>query len=452
MDLASAMIAEALQRRQRIWVFGGDRRYRHKSIRDAAEAHGIPLYWVSARQLIRRDLSSGIAAVARIISRQRSTLVLMDWERVIAWHRLFAGMIADEPDRGEKATNSLIDEPEQVLTTTLGKILESVPVAVVISCATLMTTALRWFVPLKLEESPRPLVLSSISATPSQRTTFATAMENSRQLHPTNEWEHRYIDYCGALEHVRRLLLPTEAERATRRRLSLSVPRCVIVHGPPASGKTATLNAFAELATERGVSCLRICRSTLYSGLLGETERQLREFFRPVQQKTAQRPSILCFDDIDLLLLRGRGVGASISQPDCPTSTDRFASRLLGTLLSEIDGALGQALDEAPQVQLLLTATDLTALDAALLRPGRCDARIELTIPLIDKNIHEQAPRRDNSAEALRPEAPSTGASAEVSSNSLLVGLRQRRLVYWERTLTQPSVLSENESVGASLL
>ncbi|KAF6001351.1 AAA+-type ATPase [Cyanidiococcus yangmingshanensis] len=425
MDLASAMIAEALQRRQRIWVFGGDRRHRHKSIRDAAEAHGIPLYWVSARQLIRRDLSSGIAAVARILSRQRSTLVLMDWERVIAWHRLFAGMIADEPDRGEKATNSLIDEPEQVLTTTLGKILESVPVAVVISCATLMTTALRWFVPLKLEESPKTAGAEF-------------HLSDSEQLHPTNKWEHRYIDYCGALEHVRRLLLPTEAERATWRRLSLSVPRCVIVYGPPASGKTATLNAFAELATERG--------------LLGETERQLREFFRPVQQKTAQRPSILCFDDIDLLLLRGRGVGASISQPDCPTSTDRFASRLLGTLLSEFDGALGQALDEAPQVQLLLTATDLTALDAALLRPGRCDARIELTIPLIDKNIHEQAPRRDNSAEALRPEAPSTGASAEVSSNSLLVGLRQRRLVYWERTLAQPSVLSENESVGASLL
>eukprot|EP00166_Cyanidium_caldarium_P002978 ctg_2866.g600 len=192
-----------------------------------------------------------------------------------------------------------------------------------------------------------------------------------------------YWDGAGHLQTLRRLLLPSTAEQRTLRRLAAAPMRSVLVHGPPGSGKTALTTALSALAGDAAVF-IPVPRSTLYAPYLGESERRLRDHFRAAHRSDG-RVTVLVFDDVDLLFLQGRGLQAGDGGA-LDTDNDRYASRLLGTFLSELDGMVtADAVDETAKedgdvgaCRVLMTATRVDALDAALLRPGRCDAVLAL--------------------------------------------------------------------------
>ncbi len=444
----SAVVLEVLQSKQRVWLCGADRRRRHESIRNLAQEHAVPLYWVSAQKLLQRCFEESVVAAARTASQQQRVLAITDWERVIAWHRLFWETNSSEVARNREAAYSLVDEPEEVLTSILGSVLEPVPVAVVVSCSSIIPCALRWFFALQLEQPARTMFHSNLQQ--ARQPAGASTASNEGELVHVSGWRHQYNDHQGALARLGQLLLPSEVELSAWKRLALSRPRCVLVHGPPASGKTALLYAFCDLAAERGVLCHYVCRSSLYSGFLGETERHLRKLCRPSERKPGRSPPILCFDDIDLLLLRGRGAGDPHPQAETPTSTDRFASRLLGTLLSEVDGALEQESEGIAPVRLLLTVTDIASLDAALLRPGRCDARIELSIDSVGSETspegkQERATRRMPTGKAsLERSSPVPSAVCRIEQ------LRRQRCVFWDSVIAESSTLPTQDAIENS--
>jgi len=444
------MIGNALSQGRKLWIFGGTRRERHEAVRRAAAELGVRLCWLSAPQCVEKGLQTCLRGIAAELAQQPGALVIMDWERIAAWYRLYGERFHIDSFPDEFGTSSPGTATEEVLIMRLGAFVGVVSSAVIVTCATLVPIALRWFEPAAL--LPLNVYGASWSDQGNQDTVNSDALQNATggELRYSGLWLRMYRDNNGALARIRRMLLPTTTELATWRRFGVAMPRCVLVHGPPASGKTALVYAFADLAAERGIPCHLITRSNLYSGYLGETERELRQLFRPVSAEVGARRPILCFDDIDLFFSCGRSQGAQQTTDDALATTDRFTSRLLGTLLSEIDGALESNTKDNLSAKLLLTATELDALDAALLRPGRCDA----CIALASTGAPEPRSIRPSRLETRTCQASGTAErapGADKSPRTTLWRVRAQRLASWERLLGSTGQAHDvpDEKVGA---
>lgn len=144
-------------------------------------------------------------------------------------------------------------------------------------------------------------------------------------------------------------------------RMGLSAPRGVLMHGPPGCSKTTLARAAATAAK---ASFFAVAGAELYSSYVGEAERILRGVFSAAR---AAPPSIVFLDEIDAL----------VGSRDAISHSDSVQARVLSTLLNEMDGV-----DTAPGSVLVIGATNRPDLvDKALLRPGRFDVLLEVTLP-----------------------------------------------------------------------
>lgn len=142
------------------------------------------------------------------------------------------------------------------------------------------------------------------------------------------------------------------------RSAGLRPARGLLMVGPPGCGKTLMARA---LATESQVNFLCVKGPELLSKYVGESESAMRELFRKARRAA---PAILFFDEIDALApARGHG-------------QDPVADRVLAQLLTELDGV-----EELRGVFVLGATNRRDRLDAALLRPGRFDAVLEVPLP-----------------------------------------------------------------------
>ncbi|MBI1902685.1 MAG: CDC48 family AAA ATPase [Planctomycetia bacterium] len=140
----------------------------------------------------------------------------------------------------------------------------------------------------------------------------------------------------------------------------LQPPKGVLLCGPPGCGKTLMAKA---LATEAGVNFISVKGPEILSMYVGESERSLRDLFRKGRQAA---PCIIFFDELDALATT-RAAG----QMDSGVS-----ARVLSQLLTELDGV-----EELKDVLVLAATNRPDLLDAALLRPGRFDLKIEIPLP-----------------------------------------------------------------------
>ena len=137
-------------------------------------------------------------------------------------------------------------------------------------------------------------------------------------------------------------------------------PKGILLSGPPGCGKTLLAKA---VASETKVNFISVKGPELLSKYVGESERAVREVFRKARQAA---PCIIFFDEIDALV-PSRSAG---------TSDSHVAERVLSQFLAELDGV------EELKGVLILGATNRSDLiDPAILRPGRFDEVVEISLP-----------------------------------------------------------------------
>jgi cell division protease FtsH len=149
------------------------------------------------------------------------------------------------------------------------------------------------------------------------------------------------------------------------RRVGAKIPHGVLLSGPPGTGKTLMARAVAGQAR---VPFFSVSATEFIEMFVGVGAARIRDLFDRAKKVA---PSIIFVDEIDSIG-RQRSGNVSIGGNDEREQT-------LNQLLVEMDGF------EANQSVIVIAATNRPdILDAALLRPGRFDRRVEVALP--DRN------------------------------------------------------------------
>jgi ATP-dependent metalloprotease FtsH len=143
-------------------------------------------------------------------------------------------------------------------------------------------------------------------------------------------------------------------------RLGARIPRGALLVGPPGTGKTLLAKAVAG---EASVPFFSISASEFVEMFVGVGASRVRDLFNQARQAA---PCVVFIDEIDAV---GRKRSMRISGNDERDQT-------LNQLLVELDGF------DARQAVVVMAATNrVDILDKALLRPGRFDRRITVSLP-----------------------------------------------------------------------
>ncbi|XP_018654303.1 Afg3-like protein 2 (M41 family) [Schistosoma mansoni] len=172
----------------------------------------------------------------------------------------------------------------------------------------------------------------------------------------------RFSDVAGCeeakleiIEFVNFLKNPTKYEA-----LGAKIPRGAILKGPPGTGKTLLAKATAG---EANVPFLSVSGSEFLEMFVGVGPKRVRDMFASARDKA---PCILFIDEIDAI--GGKRSGTSFGHQE--------RENTLNQLLVEMDGFTTQE-----NVVVLAATNRVDILDPALLRPGRFDRQIYVSLP-----------------------------------------------------------------------
>ena len=145
--------------------------------------------------------------------------------------------------------------------------------------------------------------------------------------------------------------------------LGVAPPKGVLLYGPPGTGKTLVARAVAH-----HTECvfIRVSGGELVQKYIGEGTRLVRELFTMAR---THAPSIIFMDEIDSI------GGARFDSH----GGESEVQRTMLELLNQLDG-----FEATAQVKVIMATNRLDILDAALLRPGRIDRKIEFPLPVLE--------------------------------------------------------------------
>jgi cell division protease FtsH len=172
-----------------------------------------------------------------------------------------------------------------------------------------------------------------------------------------------FTDVAGADEAKEELQEVIEflKEPGKFQRLGGKIPKGALLVGPPGTGKTLLARAVAG---EAGVPFFSMSGSDFVEMFVGVGASRVRDLF---DQGKKNAPCIIFIDEIDAVgRLRGAGLGGGHDERE----------QTLNQLLVEMDGF------ESNDGVILVAATNRPdVLDPALLRPGRFDRQIVVSLP-----------------------------------------------------------------------
>ena len=151
--------------------------------------------------------------------------------------------------------------------------------------------------------------------------------------------------------------------------LGAKIPKGVIMEGPPGTGKTLLARA---VASEAEVPFFFISASQFVEMYVGLGAARVRNLFRQAKENT---PSIIFIDEIDAIGKKRSGAKSGMSVNDEREQT-------LNQILSEMDGF------EKDRSVIVIAATNrIDMLDDALLRPGRFDRKVPVSLPNVKERV-----------------------------------------------------------------
>ena len=143
--------------------------------------------------------------------------------------------------------------------------------------------------------------------------------------------------------------------------MGAKIPTGVLLVGNPGTGKTLLARAVAG---EAGVNFLHISGSDFVEMFVGVGASRVRDLF---EQGRRMAPSIIFIDEIDAVgRARGAGLGGGHDERE----------QTLNQMLVEMDG-----FDNKDGVIVLAATNRPDVLDPALLRPGRFDRQVTVSLP-----------------------------------------------------------------------
>ena len=199
------------------------------------------------------------------------------------------------------------------------------------------------------------------------------------------------------------------------KKYGITLPRGVLLVGPPGVGKTMIAKAVAG---EASVPFFYQSGATFVQIYVGMGAKRVRELF---SQAKANAPSIIFIDEIDAV---GKARGGM--RNDEREST-------LNQLLTEMDG-----FEDSSGVIVIAATNKIDIIDEALLRSGRFDRRI--FIPLPDKNDRmeilksylKNKPTMTNVEELANMSVGFSGAALATFVNEAAINALRRESIYLE--------------------
>jgi len=162
----------------------------------------------------------------------------------------------------------------------------------------------------------------------------------------------------GTIQKIREMIELPIRHPEVFKRIGISPPKGVLLHGPPGTGKTLLAKAVAY---ETDAHFLTISGPEITSKFYGQSEENLRKVFEEAEE---QAPSIIFIDEMDSIApKRGEVVG-------------EVERRVVAQLLALMDG-----LKERGEVIIIGATNRVNDIDEALRRPGRFDREIEIGVP-----------------------------------------------------------------------
>ena len=208
--------------------------------------------------------------------------------------------------------------------------------------------------------------------------------------------------------------------------IGASMPKGILLVGPPGTGKTMLAKAVAG---EANVPFFSISGSEFVEMFVGMGASKVRDLFSQAKEKA---PCIVFIDEIDAI--GKKRDGSALGGNDEREQT-------LNQLLTEMDG-----FDSNNGVMILAATNRPESLDPALTRPGRFDRRVPVELPDLEGReailkVHAKKNKTDGNIDYLQIARMASGASgaelANIVNEAALRAVRDNRKVVTQSDLEE---------------
>ena len=180
------------------------------------------------------------------------------------------------------------------------------------------------------------------------------------------------------------------------------IPRGALLSGAPGTGKTLLARAIAG---ESSVPFIQCSAASFVEMFVGVGAKRVRELF---EQAKKNQPCIVFIDEID-------AVGKKRSVGGMPANDER--EQTINQLLTEMDG-----FDTETGIVVIAATNRVDILDDALLRPGRFDRKIQVSLPSVQGRkkilcVHARDKKLDESVNLSDIAKQTTGFSGADLAN-----------------------------------
>ncbi|MBO4638098.1 MAG: ATP-dependent zinc metalloprotease FtsH [Clostridiales bacterium] len=190
---------------------------------------------------------------------------------------------------------------------------------------------------------------------------------NRAKLTSADDVNVKFKDVAGSIEEKEELseIVDFLKDPAKYTKMGAKIPKGVLLHGVPGTGKTLLARAVAG---EAGVPFFYISGSDFVEMLVGAGAARVRSLFSDAKKLA---PSVIFIDEIDAVgRKRGAGLGGGNDERE----------QTLNQILVEMDG-----FDVKTNVIVIAATNRPDVLDPALLRPGRFDRQVMVNEPDVDE-------------------------------------------------------------------